>query len=145
MDNRPKKKCKYCNDPEPLHYPYMCIDNPRKPKRIKKKGKKTIEYETWRDEVAKPYLIDKYGEVCADCNGVRCGNKQLDVDHIKARGSHYALRMTLSNVQFLGRHPCHYEKTNGVNIGRVCDKCHKEYELGDEIVHEYCELPARWS
>ena len=89
------------------------MHKPRKP--IKKKGKHTIEYEIWRDNVARPYLIRNFGEKCAACGGTRCGNKQLDIDHIRPRGSHYALRMSLTNVQFLGRNPCHREKTDMVN------------------------------
>lgn len=91
---------------------------PRKPLKrtaIKKRGKRSIEYEKWRKEEAIPYLDSKYGRVCAACNGTRCGNINLDVDHKKGRGSHPHLRMTLTNVQYLGRYPCHYEKTNGIS------------------------------
>lgn len=114
------KTCSY-NGCDRGCYGELCIQHkPRKPlpkatKPIKQKGKRTIEYEKWRDTVARPYLIKKYGEVCAECKGVRCGNIQLDVDHIKNRGSHYHLRMSLSNVQLLGRYPCHQEKTDWVN------------------------------
>lgn len=95
------------------HYQTFCTWKKRKP--IAKKGKRTIEYEAWRDIIARPYLIKKYGEVCAACGGARCGNKQLDVEHKKNRGSHPELKMVLSNVQLMGRFPCHYEKTN--NLG----------------------------
>lgn len=51
-------KCKNCQGP---HYTTFCrykppklLSAPRKP--IRKRGKRTIEYEIWRDEVAKPYL-----------------------------------------------------------------------------------------
>ena len=95
-------------------YGEYCVQHkPRKP--IRKKGKQTFKYEEWRDSVARPYLIEKFGAVCADCGGKRCGNRQLDVDHIKNRGSHFHLRMSLTNVQLLGRYPCHYEKTNHIN------------------------------
>lgn len=99
-----------------MHYQSFCTRRPRKPiaqrKTIKKRGKRTIEYEEWRDTVARPYLLEKYGEVCADCKGARCGNMQLDVEHIKGKGSHPELKMVLSNLQLMGRFPCHYEKTN---------------------------------
>lgn len=95
-------------------YGTLCwIHKPRKP--IKQKGKATIKYEQWRDTVTKPYLDKTYGRQCAACGGARCGNKQLDVDHIVTRGGHADKKMDLSNVQYLGRFPCHYEKTNGVN------------------------------
>lgn len=85
------------------------------PKAIKPKGKRTLAYERWRDEVAIPYLDAEYGRTCAACQGMRCGNQQLDVDHILNRGSHPSLRMSLDNVQYLGRYPCHIEKTDGIN------------------------------
>lgn len=87
------------------------VHKPRKA--IKKKGKRTLEYEQWRDEVAIPYLDKTTGRVCQVCFGARCGNRQLDVDHIKNRGSHYKLRMSLHNIQYLGREPCHRLKTEG--------------------------------
>lgn len=92
------------------HTKTFCYRN-RKP--IRKKGKRTLEYERWRDEVAKPYLDMTYGRQCNACKGARCGNQQLDVDHVLNRGSHPSQRMNLDNVQYLGRYPCHVEKTNG--------------------------------
>lgn len=87
-------------------------------KAINQKGKKTQAYESWRDQVAKPYLDKKYGRVCAECGGSRCGNKQLDVDHINKRkmGGAQSLSMDLNNVQYLGRYPCHMEKDGGMKI-----------------------------
>lgn len=105
------KTCLYCG--KRSYNDYCMQHKPRKP--IPQKGKRTIEYEKWRDEVARPYLVKKYGRRCAACGGKRCGNKRLDVDHIKNRGSHYHLRMDLKNVQLLGRFPCHVEKTDRVN------------------------------
>lgn len=87
---------------------------PRATKPIKQKGKRTMQYERWRDEVARPHLDMTTGRVCQACFGERCGNQQLDVDHILNRGSHPALRMNLDNVQYLGRYPCHVEKTDGI-------------------------------
>lgn len=87
--------------------------NAKAPKPIKKRGKRSEAYEVWKKTIAIPYLDKKYGRVCAACKGVRCGNQQLDVDHIKNRGSHPQLRMDVKNVQYLGRFPCHFEKTIG--------------------------------
>ena len=90
-------------------YSNYCMQHkPRKP--IKQRGKRTIEYENWRDNVARPHL-DKKGRRCAQCGAV---GVPLDVDHIKNRGSHYHLRMNLSNVQYLCR-PCHRGKTDRLN------------------------------
>lgn len=107
------KICQYENCERGCYGEFCLMHKPRKP--IKKKGKRTIEYEEWRDTIARPYLIKTYGEICAECKGKRCGNKQLDVDHILNRGSHYGLKMSLTNVQLLGRYPCHIEKTSRIN------------------------------
>lgn len=92
-------------------YSDYCFQHKPK-KRITQKGPKTIEYEAWRDEVARPYLDKHFGRVCASCGGTRCGNNQLDVDHKLKRGSRADLKMDLDNVQYLGRYPCHFEKDN---------------------------------
>lgn len=90
-------------------YGLYCFQHkPRKA--IKQKGKHTIEYEEWRDNVAIPYLDATYGHSCVHCGATG----KLDVDHIKPRGSHYNLRMVLSNVQYLCRN-CHRAKTDRLN------------------------------
>ena len=102
------KQCSVCGK---RAYSDFCMQHkPRK--RIAQKGKQSKEYDTWRDEVAKPYLDATYGRVCADCGGKRCGNRQLDVDHIRKRGMGGARSKTfdINNVQYLGRFPCHFEK-----------------------------------
>lgn len=107
------KTCSYTGCERGCYGEFCIMHKPRKP--IKKKGKRTLEYEEWRDSVAIPHLDKTTGRVCQACFGERCGNKQLDVDHILNRGSHYNLKMNLSNVQYLGREPCHREKTDRVN------------------------------
>lgn len=81
----------------------------KKRKAIKQKGKHTIEYEIWRDNVGIPYLEGR-GHTCAECGATG----KLDVDHILNRGSHYHLRMDLSNIQYLCR-SCHIKKTSQIN------------------------------
>jgi len=70
-------------------------------KPIKKKGKETLRYETWRDTIAKPYLDKRYGHICSakDCE-IEDG---LEVDHIKTRGSRHDLKFDVKNVRYL----CH--------------------------------------
>lgn len=96
------RPCKICQSV----YHTAMFHKPRKP--IKKKGKRTLEYEEWRDNIAKPYLDKKYGHICSKglCN-ITTG---LDVDHIIKRGSHPELKMSLSNVRYLCR-PHHQEIT----------------------------------
>ena len=82
----------------------------RKRKRINQRGK---EYERWkkfRDEVAIPYLDEKFGKKCRFCGS----DKRLDVDHIHSRGSRPELKYQLSNLQYLCR-SCHRDKTDGKN------------------------------
>lgn len=75
------------------------FNKPRKP--INKRGKRTIEYEKWRDKVAKPYLDKTYGH---KCSRIGCFETEyLEVDHVKTRGSRADLKMELSNVRFLCR------------------------------------------
>lgn len=102
------KSCQVCG--KRAYSDYCFQHKPRK--RIAQKGRKTEAYETWRDEIARPYLIKTFGAVCAACGGLRCKNKQLDVDHKLKRGSRPDLKMSLDNVQLLGRYPCHWEKDN---------------------------------
>lgn len=103
------KTCLYKTCDRGCYGDFCLMHKPRKA--IKKRGKQTIKYEQWRDEVAIPHL-DKIGHKCVECGATG----KLDVDHIKNRGSHYHLRMTLSNVQYLCR-PCHRGKTDNVNKG----------------------------
>lgn len=93
------------------------VSNPQPLKRYKRpalRGKRSIEYQAWRDTVAIPYLDKRYGHMCAYC--ANTGN--LDVDHILNRGSHPQLKMNLKNVQFLCRR-CHYLKTDGFSVEHV--------------------------
>ena len=82
----------------------------KKPTRIRGRGKKTLEYEAWRDEVAIPYLDKTFGHKCADCWAT---DKPLDVDHIIPRGGHAELKFSLENLQFLCRN-CHIRKDGGM-------------------------------
>jgi len=98
--------CANCGSPR--HYQTFCPYKKRKP--ISKRGKQTILYETFRDTVAKPYLDKKYGHVCSvkTCDVT----DSLDVDHIKTRGGHSALKMDVKNLRYLCR-PHHRQVTDG--------------------------------
>ena len=77
---------------------------------IKQQGKHARMWATFRDKVAKPYLDKKYGRICAvkGCEE----SENLDVDHIKNRGSNPDLRYDVKNMQYLCR-PHHSLKTDG--------------------------------
>jgi predicted restriction endonuclease len=70
-------------------------------KPIPQRGKHYKLWITFRDKVAKPYLDNKYGHVCSvkGCNETT----NLDVDHIKNRGSNPNLRYDVKNMQYLCR------------------------------------------
>lgn len=74
---------------------------------MRKKGRKTLAYEEWRDTVAKPYLDKIFGHKCAQCGRT----ENLEIDHIKNRSTHPEDIMNLENVQYLCAYPCHYNKT----------------------------------
>lgn len=64
----------------------------------------------WRDEVAIPYLDEKFGHVCS---AEGCYSSVVDVAHILGRGSHPHLKMELSNVKYLCRK--HHLEQHGTN------------------------------
>lgn len=105
------KVCKVCG--KRAYSEYCVRHKPRKPIKVyklpKKRGKRTIEYDKWRDTVAKPYLDKTFGHRCVDCGAT----EGLTVDHIKNRGSRADLKMKLSNVQYLCWQ-CHRGKTDRV-------------------------------
>ena len=111
------KPCIWCESLE--HTSFYCkrkINKPiaRSTKRIKQKGRRTMEYEEWRDNVAKPYLDETFGHVCVTCGMGDYGMHTLDVEHKLNRGSHANLKMDLNNVQWMGNYPCHFNKTNRI-------------------------------
>jgi 5-methylcytosine-specific restriction endonuclease McrA len=97
--------CKACGTNG--HYQTFCPYKKRKP--IPKRGKHAKKWETFRDTVAKPYLDAKYGRVCSKPGCSETTN--LDVDHIKKRGSNPQLRYELTNLRYLCR-PHHIEETD---------------------------------
>ena len=96
------RTCKLCA--KRSYGEYCFAHKPRKP--IKKIGKRTIEYEIWKENVAKPYL-ERKGHKCAECGATG----KLDIDHIQNRGSQPELKMNLLNIQYMCR-SCHIRKTN---------------------------------
>jgi 5-methylcytosine-specific restriction endonuclease McrA len=90
------------------HYQTFCPFKKRKP--ITQQGKHAKLWQTFRDKVAIPYLDKKYGHICSykGCSVTT----NLDVDHIKGRGSHPGLRYDVKNMQYLCREH-HRMKTDG--------------------------------
>lgn len=92
------------------------------PKPIRKIGRRTIEYNKWRDSTAKPYLIKMYGYVCSVYGCYE--DEDLHVDHIKTRGAHPELKHSLSNVRFL----C-FEHHRMITDGATLNMKFKELEV----------------
>lgn len=114
-------KCRECGSPfhsAMYHRPRKVIgvtSVPKRSKRPKQIGKATLKYNEWRDTVAKPYLDATFGHVCVTCGLGDYGLHILEVEHKLNRGSHPELKMELSNVQWMGREPCHRQKTDRIN------------------------------
>jgi len=85
--------CKLCGR---CHYKSFCPLN-RKP--IPKVGKRTKEYNQWRDKVAKPFLDEMYGHKCyvQFCPATT----YLQVHHKKTRGGHHDMKQDLGNIVYL--------------------------------------------
>lgn len=79
---------------------------------IKQRGKQYYKYQDWRDTVAIPYLDAHYGHICAVLG---CFETQVDVDHIKERGSRPDLKYDVTNIRYLCR-PHHRLITDGVKL-----------------------------
>jgi 5-methylcytosine-specific restriction endonuclease McrA len=93
-----KNLCTICGSE--YHYQTFCPMKKNKP--ITKRGKRTLEYEAFRDTVAKPYLDKRYGHIC-----YKCGSPDnLDVHHKQKRGSHVTEKMNVVNLIYLCR-SCH--------------------------------------
>lgn len=90
-------------------------------KPIKQRGGRTIQYERWRDTIARPHLIRTQGNICQECRRParayhdELGNvkyESLDVAHIIGRGASAATKMVITNVRLLCR-KCHRKETDG--------------------------------
>ena len=89
-------------------------------KPIPQRGKRTIQYERWRDTIARPHLIRVYGNICQNCKRPArkyhddMGNlkeETLDVAHIIGRGRDSSQKMNIKNVRLLCR-DCHRLETD---------------------------------
>lgn len=105
-----KPSCKSCG--KEGHYAYQCFLTakkvPKTAKRIKRIGRRGLEYIEWRDNVAIPHLTAHFGYKCAVCGS----DKNLDVAHIKGRGANPQMKMSLDNVVWKCR-TCHRKEHNG--------------------------------
>lgn len=86
---------------------------PRATKRIKQQSTKEIAYQTYKETVLRPALIERQGNVCFCCHRPAEVNETLDIDHVIGKGPRPDLKRTLSNLVFLCR-SCHRNKTDHI-------------------------------
>lgn len=121
LDRFPKKRCKYCLEPEPRHFPYQCPVNPkvalkrqvgmkRTPIKksntpIRKVGKKTKQWfvtrATWIRKNPPP-IEGQYWECYLQIHEwcpVRIDIHKLTLDHVVSRSRDPSLRFNLANLK----------------------------------------------
>jgi len=92
-------------------------------KPIKQRGPKTLQWEKFRDTVARPHLDRRDGIACHKC-GVMPPKKEdgtyyrHDVEHTKKRGSHADLKFDVSLMVYLCR-DCHIEETDTLRSAKI--------------------------
>lgn len=100
---------------------YCFRHKPRKPietkKRIRQQSDKELEYQKWKEEVARPFLIARDGNLCSCCGRDAYPGEKLDIEHTLGKGSHPSQKRDLNNLTLMCRFPCHRNKTDG----KKCD------------------------
>ena len=91
------------------HKPRKAITTKKRPRQQSDKEK---EYQLWKEETARPFVIERDGNHCACCGRLAHEGEKLDLDHILGKGSHPSLKRDLSNFELLCRFPCHRNKTD---------------------------------
>lgn len=114
IDRYPKKRCKFCGDPQPGHFPYTCQKNPKviarrqtglKRTPIKKVGKRTQQWFDARTQWINdnpPTIQGKYWMCYLQIHEwcpVRLTLETLTLDHVIARSSDPALRTDPNNLR----------------------------------------------
>lgn len=91
---------------------------PKKPiitrKRAALRSAKEQLYQVWKEEVARPYLIERDGNRCNCCKRPASTGEKLDIEHTLGKGSHPSMKKDLDNLTLMCRWPCHYNKTNHI-------------------------------
>lgn len=109
--------CKFCGATN-KHYSTWCRQKPpsksglkiRKP--IKKQSDKELEYQAWKEEYARPFVINRDGNICQCCGRAAYEGEKLDLDHIEAQRGIKSLKWNVKNLHLLCRWPCHRNKTD---------------------------------
>lgn len=110
------KRCQVCD--KRCYGNFCFLHKPRKA--IPKQSDKEKQYQMWKEDIARPYLISKYGNNCFCCGRSAYPGEKLDIEHTLTKGSRPDLKRSFSNLSLYCRYPCHRNKTDGI-------KCHKDY------------------
>lgn len=105
-----EKLCANCGSK--YHYQTFCPYKKRKA--IAKRSHKEEIYQTWKETIARPYLIKRDGNICKCCKRPAYDGEKLDIEHKLGKGSHPELKAKLSNLRLYCRIPCHENKTKGL-------------------------------
>ncbi len=81
------------------------------PKPIRKVSPKQVSYERWLIKEARPTVIKRDGDVCRCCQRVHYPH---DLDHVDGKGHNPSRKRDITNLQILGRFPCHRNKTDHI-------------------------------
>lgn len=79
---------------------------------MRRMSAKEQEYQEWKENVARPAVIERDGNMCQCCGRPAYDGEKLDLDHVLGKGSHPELKRNLDNFQLLCRWPCHRNKTD---------------------------------
>lgn len=110
MPTTPSKPlCSICDSP--YHYQTFCPF--KKKKAIPKQSAKEQEYQIWKEEIARPILIERDGNKCSCCGRPARRGEKLDIEHTLTKGSRPDLKRDLDNMKLFCRFPCHRNKTDG--------------------------------
>jgi hypothetical protein len=94
----------------------------RPTKRIKQQSDRELEYQAWKETVARPALIERDGNNCSCCGRSAFMNEKLDIEHTLTKGSRPDLKRDPDNLTLMDR-ICHHYKT----IGQPCP--HTPYNI----------------
>lgn len=103
-----KLLCKICGSE--WHYQTFCPY--KKNKRPKQQSDKELEYQEWKEQVARPAVIERDGNHCQCCLRPAYEEEKLDLDHKDGKGSHPKDKRNIKKLQLLCRFPCHRNKTD---------------------------------
>lgn len=119
-------RCAYCGSLG--HYATFCMVKPKKPiqrlRRPRQMSAKEVQYQVWKETVARPALIARDGNFCSCCGRHAEGGEKLDIEHTLGKGSHPGLKQDINNLTLMCRFPCHRAKTDRVQCNHDTSSTH---------------------